>query len=622
MKNLIVVYKEKNEEIVNYLKILIETNDDDLEKGIIVGTADNTVKLYAWDEKTWLKKKITMRKELQGDRILFLGNIQGTEKIKSSLDIKFDKHGVICGLIDNLGVITVNPRALDAIISYNSFLKELKSVCNSPIVKRKTVYNDEKRVIGDSLILVALSIAFPVQGLATALTVYTVNAFNDEKIIKKQQMLYGVVRLYREYLDNFMDGNPSILPELNEVIKENNLLRDSICKKLSEIGTRKINCYDKELRIFLSLYKRLQDNKIGKKVINLSSIHLNLDEKKQIEFGISKSNEITDKAHINDKDAIPWAMFGVNAILKHIYYGDGYNLNRSLMYITYPLFEIDKKYLRNDDIVFDGKIIDELLFATGGFPVAKKTEVAYKNGIKNEEYRQSLYLRLKDFNKLLENIILELDEISKAIIIAEEKLSSINDLLAKIIKFENDSIYAISISGKILSDGIDTAKELTELMDNHLFDVNGNVSPEILKTIRNKEFIQSISLVNLRDEFEEYYKKFEDVKELREEELTDLNIKIVFSKEYDVKARYFQYYQNQEKREWEEIYESSPLRYEDRYLKISKEGLEDIINQLCNATALGDINSCIFFTGDKQLYADIKSLAENRFSNVKVLYKE
>jgi hypothetical protein len=54
-QKLIVVYKD--ELVLNQLKKLIDTNDDDVENGTIVGTKGGSVTVVAWDEKMWLEQK-------------------------------------------------------------------------------------------------------------------------------------------------------------------------------------------------------------------------------------------------------------------------------------------------------------------------------------------------------------------------------------------------------------------------------------------------------------------------------------------------------------------------------------------------------------------------------------
>ena len=85
-KTLIVVYKD--EMLMNQLKKLIETNDDS-EDGAPVGTTDDSINIVSWTEKVWNGNK--KAGNIKG-KILFLGDIKGTDKLTPVVDIKFDKY--------------------------------------------------------------------------------------------------------------------------------------------------------------------------------------------------------------------------------------------------------------------------------------------------------------------------------------------------------------------------------------------------------------------------------------------------------------------------------------------------------------------------------------------------
>ena len=74
-KTLIVVYKD--EMLMNQLKKLVETNDDS-ESGDIVGTTDDSINIVSWTEKVWLGNKKAGNIK---DKVLFLGEIEGTDKL-------------------------------------------------------------------------------------------------------------------------------------------------------------------------------------------------------------------------------------------------------------------------------------------------------------------------------------------------------------------------------------------------------------------------------------------------------------------------------------------------------------------------------------------------------------
>lgn len=74
-KTLIVVYKD--EMLMNQLKKLVETNDDS-ESGDSVGTTDDSINIVSWTEKVWLGNKKAGNIK---DKVLFLGEIKGTDKL-------------------------------------------------------------------------------------------------------------------------------------------------------------------------------------------------------------------------------------------------------------------------------------------------------------------------------------------------------------------------------------------------------------------------------------------------------------------------------------------------------------------------------------------------------------
>ena len=96
-KTLIVVYKD--ELLMNQLKKMIETHDDSGDS--VVGTRDDSINVVSWTEKVWLGNK--KAGNIQG-KILFLGDIKGTDKLIPVLDVKFDDHGVKYGWAGNQAV--------------------------------------------------------------------------------------------------------------------------------------------------------------------------------------------------------------------------------------------------------------------------------------------------------------------------------------------------------------------------------------------------------------------------------------------------------------------------------------------------------------------------------------
>lgn len=111
-RNLIVVYKEKDEVSLNQLKKMVDSKDDDTENETIVGTEDGTVKIVAWNEKTWLDNKKAGNTGTLDDKILFLGDIKGVDKLIPTLDIKFNQYGVSYGFSGKQAAIRIDAKPL------------------------------------------------------------------------------------------------------------------------------------------------------------------------------------------------------------------------------------------------------------------------------------------------------------------------------------------------------------------------------------------------------------------------------------------------------------------------------------------------------------------------------
>lgn len=85
---LIVVYKD--ELLANQLKKLVETKDD-IDEEKTVGTTDGSIKVVTWTEKMWLEQK---KQGNLNSKVLFLGDIKGTDKLIPIIDVKYDDFGV------------------------------------------------------------------------------------------------------------------------------------------------------------------------------------------------------------------------------------------------------------------------------------------------------------------------------------------------------------------------------------------------------------------------------------------------------------------------------------------------------------------------------------------------
>ncbi len=199
-QTLIVVYKD--ELMLNQLKKLVETNDDNDEENVI-GTRDGSVRIVAWTEKVWADQK---KAGNINNKVLFLGDVKDVDKLLPVIDIKFDSFGVKYGWAGNQAVLCCDVWQLNKAEVYNQFLYELNKLPLPEILKsearkvREEQQEDNSKKgffgkLGSSIVKTAKKISNKVQD--------AVETNNDK--VKKQQYFYGVYNLYAQHLEEFMN---------------------------------------------------------------------------------------------------------------------------------------------------------------------------------------------------------------------------------------------------------------------------------------------------------------------------------------------------------------------------------------------------------------------------------
>ena len=219
-KTLIVVYKD--EMLANQIKKLIETRDD--AEVSVTGTRDDSINVVTWTEKVWLANKkagnIT-------SKVLFLGDIKGVDALIPVLDVKFEKHGVRYGWAGNQAVIYVTPDEIKSIESYYAFHTELESLPAPQAVKDsikpkmvptqneeaeedvEQVAEEEKGFIAKGKGLfkkMGDSIGGVVTDLSTKALVFSEENFRNKKAMERQMLFFGVIHLYNEGLEMFVNA--------------------------------------------------------------------------------------------------------------------------------------------------------------------------------------------------------------------------------------------------------------------------------------------------------------------------------------------------------------------------------------------------------------------------------
>lgn len=226
-KTLIVVYKD--ELLMNQLKKMIETHDDSGDS--VVGTRDDSINVVSWTEKVWLGNK--KAGNIQG-KILFLGDIKGTDKLIPVLDVKFDDHGVKYGWAGNQAVLYADPKLLADRQAYDDFLETLSELPVPDFLKtlkedvvstggESETEETEKQVDGNAapenseeskhkkpkLLRVAQKAiatgAEAVGKVGSQVATKSEELFRNKSLMKRQMLFYGVIHLYNDGLEKFMN---------------------------------------------------------------------------------------------------------------------------------------------------------------------------------------------------------------------------------------------------------------------------------------------------------------------------------------------------------------------------------------------------------------------------------
>ena len=214
-KPLIVVYKD--EMILNQLKKLVESKDDTSEK--IVGSKDGSINIVAWTEKVWLANK--KPGNIQG-KILFINDIKGTDKLIPVLDVKFNEYGIRYGWAGNQAILYVNSKELIERSSYLNFISELSKLPIPEMYKqpkntkikvidenREDLQSEQQDNDCKNLFLKAKEqLAKGENQIEKAGIKVAMNAedyLRDKNYLVTQMLFYGIVHLYNDGLDEFMN---------------------------------------------------------------------------------------------------------------------------------------------------------------------------------------------------------------------------------------------------------------------------------------------------------------------------------------------------------------------------------------------------------------------------------
>lgn len=194
MASLIVAYKQKDEMSINFLKKLINKNDD-LENEII-GVEDGTVKIVAWEEKVWLSNKAAGQ---INNKVLIFDDVKGSKALLEVSDLKYNAYGIKYGWAGPQAIISIEENELKEEFKYNEFLKEFNEcahLVDMEIFNKRP--NDSNKITKNLW-------KFLIPGLAEITAVSSLNShFKNKDLVRTQMLMYAVSHFYLNYLDEFI----------------------------------------------------------------------------------------------------------------------------------------------------------------------------------------------------------------------------------------------------------------------------------------------------------------------------------------------------------------------------------------------------------------------------------
>lgn len=174
---------------------LVKTKDDTEDS--IVGTEDGSVKIVSWTKKTW--KNNFRDPRLKNVKILFIGTADETVRPIAEKDTRFEKFGISYGWVENQAFINADTKALEYKEYYKQFIQELKSL---PLPE--TAKNSEKTQ-SKTKTWTTIAATLLLGPIGTAGSLIGMHA-KDKKTLLQQMLLYGILNLYNNDLETFMNS--------------------------------------------------------------------------------------------------------------------------------------------------------------------------------------------------------------------------------------------------------------------------------------------------------------------------------------------------------------------------------------------------------------------------------
>lgn len=186
-KVLHVVYKDKDKIGFSKLKALIDTGDENPGKDESVSAESGAVRVRSWNEKEWLTDNKARKGQDFSEKVLFLGDVKGTEELARIMEVKFDWHGVSYGFAGNQALLMVDKWAVSKRKDYEEVIKDLQELTTARIASEQKKAGVVRLAHMNYLIKDLFRSFIPIVG---DLPFVIKDFFEDAALVRAQQMIF------------------------------------------------------------------------------------------------------------------------------------------------------------------------------------------------------------------------------------------------------------------------------------------------------------------------------------------------------------------------------------------------------------------------------------------------
>ena len=192
-KTLLIVASKPDAGLSNEILRMIQ--EEEIKKGHDPETG--TLRLVIMNEEQWLLHR---HARFPDAHVLFIGPVEFVDWLPKRMDVKFQKYGIRYGWSGRRASLQVNEKSLKSREAYRRFLSELKSVCAMEDIIESPRRPDILQLMG--MLCVALLVPF---GSLLVGGKLIKDWYANDRLIKKQQYVYGIFHLYRTHLKEFLN---------------------------------------------------------------------------------------------------------------------------------------------------------------------------------------------------------------------------------------------------------------------------------------------------------------------------------------------------------------------------------------------------------------------------------